>query len=341
MLATSISMPSASRGRGVASLIGLGLFALAISLLRYAIDRSPEGVISLAWPDPAWADFRQNAILSGLIVGGGLGLAGALLQSLLRNPLASPYLLGVSSGAGLGVMAAMAIGASAGMMSAARVDWSMPAMLGAVGALALVLALGRRNGWPDPVTVLLAGVVVATICAGGMMLLQHLVPMDVRGRFLTWMMGTLPEITSGMQLLLSGVVVLAGLIAALLMARWLDISLLGDDEARTLGVPVEAMRLALLIVAGMMTAVTVALAGPIGFIGLIAPHVARRLAGHHHVVFLIGSLLVGVILVIGADSIRQVIDLGTGRLPIGVLTILVGGPMFLWLLRREVHSREG
>ena len=125
------------------------------------------------------------------------------------------------------------------------------------------------------------------------------------------------------------------------MARWLDISLLGDDEARTLGVPVEAMRLALLIVAGMMTAVTVALAGPIGFIGLIAPHVARRLAGHHHVVFLIGSLLVGVILVIGADSIRQVIDLGTGRLPIGVLTILVGGPMFLWLLRREVHSREG
>ena len=341
MTTVAASIPNTSTSRGLSSLIGLGLIALGICMLRYAIDRSPEGVISLAWPDPAWAGFRQNAILSGLIVGSGLGLAGALLQSLLRNPLASPYLLGVSSGAGLGVMAAMAIGASAGMMSAARFDWSMPAMIGAVGALAVVLALGRRHGWPDPVTVLLAGVVVATICAGGMMLLQHLVPMDVRGRFLTWMMGTLPEITSAMQLLLSGVVIIGGLAAALLMSRWLDISLLGDDEARTLGVPVEVMRLVLLIVAGMMTAVTVALAGPIGFVGLIAPHVARRLVGHHHVVFLLASVLVGVILIVAADAVRQVIDLGTGRLPIGVLTILVGGPMFLWLLRREVHSREG
>ncbi|MDG2424614.1 MAG: iron ABC transporter permease [Phycisphaerales bacterium] len=340
MAATSITVHGPHASRTVLPLIALLLLAVGICVLRYAIDRAPGGGVTLAWPEADWAVFRRTSIFAGLIVGGGLGLAGGLMQSLLRNPLASPYLLGVSSGAGLGVMAAMAIAASAGMVSAATVDWSVPAMLGAIGALVVVLALGRRNGWPDPVTVLLSGVVVATICAGGMMLLQHMVPMDVRGRFLTWMMGTLPEIASSPQLILAGVVVLGGIVASVMMSGWLDASLLGDDEARTLGVPIGPLRLVLLGVAGMVTAVTVAMAGPIGFVGLIAPHVARRTVGHSHVVLLPATVLVGVVIVVGADAARQAIDLGSGRLPIGVLTILAGGPVFLWLLRREVRSLE-
>ncbi len=337
---SSIAVSAPAARRPVLPMIVLGLLAIGMCVLRYAIDRVPGGAVSLAWPEPDWAMFRRTSIFAGIIVGGGLGLAGALMQSLLRNPLASPYILGVSSGAGLGVMAAMAIAASAGLASAATVDWSIPAMIGAIAALVLVLALGRRNGWPDPVTVLLAGVVVATICAGGMMLLQHLVPMDVRGRFLTWMMGTLPEIASASQLILAGVVVLAGIVVSLLAGAWLDASLLGDDEARTLGVPIGPLRLGLLAVAGMVTAVTVAIAGPIGFVGLIAPHVARRTVGPMHRVFLPATVLVGIVIVVGADAARQAIDLRSGRLPIGVLTILAGGPVFLWLLRREVRSLE-
>ncbi|MCH2134373.1 MAG: iron ABC transporter permease [Phycisphaerales bacterium] len=338
MLAASIPASARAARRRWWPLVILAVLAAAVCILRYAIDRAPGGSVSLAWPEPAWAGFRRTAIFTGVIVGGGLGLAGALLQTLLRNPLASPYLLGVSSGAGLGVMAAMAIAASAGMASAGSVDWSIPAMLGAVAALAIVLSLGRRNGWPDPVTVLLTGVVVATIAAGGMMLLQHLVPMDVRGRFLTWMMGTLPEIASTWQLILAGTVVAGGIVVAMLLCRWLDTSMLGDDEAIALGVPIGPMRLVLLVVAGMVTAVTVSLAGPIGFVGLIAPHAARRVVGHHHASSVPAAVLCGVILIVGADAARQAIDLGTGRLPIGVLTILAGGPLFLWLLRREVRG---
>ena len=172
------------------------------------------------------------------------------------------------------------------------------------------------------------------------MLLQHLVPLDVRGRFLTWMMGTLPELASSGQLVLSGLVIVAGFVVAWLMHAGLDLSLLGDDEARSLGVRIERVRLILLIIAGVLTATTVALAGPIGFVGLIAPHVARRLVGAHHAWLLPAAALSGAVLIIAADSARQLIDLGTGRLPIGVLTILVGGPMFLWLLRREIRRDE-
>jgi iron complex transport system permease protein len=323
-------------------LLLLLLAAVGVCLLRYAIDRTPAGRLSLAWPEPDWASFRRTAMWCGVVVGGGLGLAGVLLQTLLRNPLASPYLLGVSSGAGLGVMAAMAIAAGTGAVSGiGGMDWSIPAMIGAMAALVIVLLLGRRGGWPDPVTMLLVGVVVATICAGGMMLLQHLVPLDVRGRFLSWVMGTIPEQIGGFQLVLAGLVVLLGLIASVLMSRWLDVSLLGDDEARSLGIPVGPMRLGVLTLAGMVTAVTVAIAGPIGFVGLIAPHLARRLVGPAHGVLIPASVLCGGVLVVGADAIRQAIDLGTGRLPVGVLTILAGGPIFLWLLRREVGSHAG
>lgn len=336
----SITTSSLRSRRTILPLAILVLLAAALCVLRYAVDRSPEGQVSLSWPAAEWADFRLTAILASTIVGAGLGMAGALMQSLLRNPLASPYLLGVSSGAGLGVMAAMAIAASAGLASAATIDWSLPAMIGAVVALFIVLALGRRNGWPDPITVLLAGVVVATICAGGMMLLQHMVPMDVRGRFLTWMMGTVPEVMNRGQLIMAGVAVLLGIVCSLLMSHWLNASLLGDDEAQSLGVPIGPMRLVLLCLAGIMTAVTVAIAGPIGFVGLISPHLARRMVGPDHHVFLPASMLAGIMVVVGADTARQVIDLGTGRLPIGVLTILAGGPIFLLLLRREVRSDE-
>lgn len=340
MVAETITTRPTGPRRSMVPMIVLVVLAAALCMLRYAIDRSPDGQVSLAWPKSEWASFRLTAILASIIVGAGLGISGALMQSLLRNPLASPYLLGVSSGAGLGVMVAMAIAASAGLASAATIDWSLPAMIGAVCSLFIVLALGRRNGWPDPITVLLAGVVVATICSGGMMLLQHMVPMDVRGRFLTWMMGTVPEVMSRPQLLLAGLAILIGVACSMSMGHWLNASLLGDDEAQSLGVPIGMMRLVLLSLAGIMTAVTVAIAGPIGFVGLISPHLARRVVGPNHHVFLPASMLAGIMVVVGADAARQAIDLGTGRLPIGVLTILAGGPIFLLLLRQEVRLDE-
>ena len=290
--------------------------------------------MSLSWPAAEWAGFRLTAILASTIVGAGLGMAGALMQSLLRNPLASPYLLGVSSGAGLGVMAAMAIAASAGLASAATIDWSLPAMIGAVVALfssCWHLVVETAGRIPSPFFWLVSWW-RPSVPEG--MIFQHMVPMDVRGRFLTWMMGTVPEVMNRGQLIMAGVAVLLGIVCSLLMSHWLNASLLGDDEAQSLGVPIGPMRLVLLCLAGIMTAVTVAIAGPIGFVGLISPHLARRMVGPDHHVFLPASMLAGIMVVVGADTARQVIDLGTGRLPIGVLTILAGGPIFLLLLRR-------
>jgi len=310
--------------------------ALAVIILRLLIDRDPQDQsLGLAWPDPAWSSFRVTAIWAGILVGASLALSGTLLQAALRNPLAAPSVLGVSSGAGLGVMLALYLG---WRMGVGDVPWGIAAGGGAAVSLVIVLALGRRGQWPDPISTILAGVIVATMCGAGMVLLQGLVPDGLRGRFLAWALGTLPEHTPPGSFELMGLLLVISLSVAAAWHGRLDALLLDDATATTIGASPGATRLWCLVTAGVLTAVCVSVCGPIAFVGLVAPHAARVLLGASHRQLVPAAMLAGVILIVGADVARQAIDFGSGRLPVGVLTTLVGGPLFLILLRRGSGS---
>jgi len=309
----------------------LGLLATT-ALLRLTVDHPPSGGLGLAWPEPGWARYRWTALAVGLAAGGGLGLAGLLLQSLLRNPLASPYVLGASSGAGLGVMLSLYAAWRAGVGGLGPVATAPAALAGGLGALGLVLLLSGVRGRFDPLTLLLVGVVVSTLCGAGILLVQHLVPTGLRGEFLTWLMGHVPQAADPGAVLLAGLVTLAALAIAMALARPLDAGALGEDEARSLGVPVTGLRLAGFLLAGLLTAAAVSLTGPVGFVGLIAPHVARALVGPHHRWAAPASTAAGALLLVGADVLGQAWRPGGGQVPPGVFTALAGGPVFLAIL---------
>ena len=301
-------------------------------IARLMITRSTSGELALAWPEASYIGYRLVPMFAAIIVGSALGVSGMGLQVLLRNPLASPWILGLSSGAGLGVMASMLIAYYRGV--GFPEGETIGAIAGAVFALFAVYLLSRGRGGLDPVTMVLVGVVVSVICGAGIMVLQHLVPMGLRGSFTTWLMGSLPETMSYIRLgVLGGVVG----ICTLLLAWWgpsLDAACLSDDEATSVGVHLPSLRFRLFLVSSILAAIGVIIAGPIAFVGLIAPHGARILLRTNHRMLAVGSATVGALLLVGADDLRQLIDLGTGRLPVGILTSGLGGIVFLLLLLR-------
>jgi iron complex transport system permease protein len=314
---------------GLAALVAA---AMGLALLRIMIYRDPiADQFEFGWPDEVFWPFRWTPVVVGIIVGSSLAVAGVMLQALLRNPLAEPFILGISSGASLGVMAAMyaTYAFQAEMWGGAR---SMPAIFGGLLTLAVVYLLGQRRGLLDPISLVLVGVIVSAICGAGIMFFQHLVPTGLSGEFTLWLMGDIPQAIDRGPLIAAGAVSLGGLIIGVLLGRAMDAATLGDDESRSIGLSVGPLRLVMFVLAGIMAAVTVSLAGPIGFVGLIGPHAARLLLGPRHAPLIIGAALCGIILVIGADLARQALDLGGGRMPIGIFTALIGGPAFIWLL---------
>lgn len=319
--------------RGFAILLA---FLVVGALLRVAVGPvAVDGGIALRLGVPSGEvlSLRGLSVLSALVVGAALGLSGLSLQTLLRNPLASPFVLGISSGAGFGVACVLVLG----YLFAWGGNWvgeAFGAVTGAAVALAIVSRFGRGGDGHDPTTLVLAGVILGSIFSAGTVLAEHLVPHGLRGDLLSWMAGRLPEIPDrGILGLVAAVVVLAWLSLAA-RARALDVSMLSDDEARSSGVMLAGLRGNLFWTGGILAGVAVAYAGPIGFVGLVGPHLARRLLGPHHAALVPGSALAGAALLVTADAARQVIDLGSGRLPVGVLTALAGGPAFLWLLRK-------
>lgn len=316
--------------RGLAILAALALIAAA---LRILIDRDNDGVISLAWPRPDYAWVRWTALAVGVTVGAGLSTSGVLLQALLRNPLASPFILGITAGAGLGVMTALYLAHVAGVDSTWTATSVGPALIGALAVMGVVYMLAQRRGWIDPVSLVLVGVIVSAVCGALIMLLQHLVPSGLHGEITRWMMGRIPESTPTSSLVIAGGLSSGGVVIATVMGRSMDAATLGDDEARSVGLSLGPLRVWMFLLAGALTAGAVALCGPIGFVGLVAPHAARLVLGPHHTPLVLGAALAGVILVVGADVARQAIDLNGGRMPIGVFTALIGGPAFIWLLR--------
>lgn len=325
-----------ARRRGVA-MATLVLVVLAAAGLRLSIGRVWEDGgwrLELAWPSTQVAGFRLAAVAVASTVGVALATSGLLLQTLLRNPLASPFVLGLSSGATLGIAVAMLAATTLGLGVVGGLGSVVPAFAGAIATLAVVSIAGRRRQGLDPLTLVLAGVVISSICGALLMLVNHLLPPGARGDLVAWTMGRIDEQPEPWLL---GATAAAGLAAVALATSGsarLDVAMLGDDEARSIGVALGPLRWSMLLGAGLLAALAVAIAGPIAFVGLVAPHLARLLVGAGHRRLVATSALAGAALLLVADVARQPIDLGAGRLPIGVLTALIGGPVFLSLLRR-------
>ncbi len=329
-------MSGAAAKRRVAGFAVLAALAILAALLRILIERRLDGTVTLSFPEQDWAAVRWTALAVAAIVGASLATSGVLLQALLRNPLASPFILGVSAGAGLGVMTAMyvahATGARWGATGTPAGSDMIPALAGALVVLGAVYLLSQRRGGLDPVTLVLTGVILSAMCGALIMFLQHLVPMGLHGEITRWMMGRIPEAAAPSALAASGAVAAIGIAVGMGMGRAMDAATLGDDEARSVGLSLGPLRLWMFALAGALTASAVALCGPIGFVGLVAPHAARLVIGPRHTALVAGAALAGIFLVVGADVGRQAIQLGAGRMPIGVFTALVGGPAFIWLL---------
>ncbi|MEN0020512.1 MAG: iron ABC transporter permease [Planctomycetota bacterium] len=325
---------NADRTRAAVTIGGAVLLLLLVAAWRLLAGPT------FGWPDdPAARDLRLDRLLAGSVAGGGLAVAGVLLQSLLRNPLASPDLLGVSAGASFAAMLSVAIGYwSAGQIQPQSLAQGPAALAGAFAAMGLVYALGSRRGLIDPTSMILIGVIVAVIAGAGIVTVQHLLPSrgQLTGR---WLVGAIDPEIEAIDVALPAALLLGATMWAAISGRAFDAMALGEDDAAASGVRLGAVRSGQFIAAGVLTAASVWLAGPLGFVGLVAPHLVRLAAGPAHRWLVVGSAIVGAALVVAADAAVASLTLPTGRLPIGVLTSLIGGPVFLWMLL-EQRSRN-
>ena len=287
---------------------------------------------------------RLPRVLLGALVGAALAAAGVALQALLRNPLAEPFVLGVSGGAALGGTAALAAAAAVGPSSAlgaavgSGTSVALGASVGAAASTALVFALGRIGGRLVPEAALLVGVVFNAFAAGVITVVKVMVPPEEAARLLYWLMGAVGYATPGT---LAAGALLVGVAVAVLVAASAQLNLLslGDDEASSLGVEVGRSRGAVFLAASLATGAAVALAGLVGFVGLIVPHLLRRVFGPDHRVLLPASVFFGAAFLVLADAAARLAFLPLGsEPPVGALTALLGGPLFLWLLRRTERS---
>jgi iron complex transport system permease protein len=317
---------------------GTLLGALVVSILA-AAALGPvhiDWTRALAWQGPATPDSvilfqtRIPRILLAAVVGGALATAGAALQALLRNPLADPHLLGVSSGAALAGVCAMVLHP---VVLGETVIVPVAAFLGALASTWIVFQLARVGGRLDAYTLLLIGVIYNAFAGALLMFINAVVDFYQAHGILFWLMGSL--VTRDYRLVAAlGAYTLVGLVVLVFRARDLDRLSLGDDRAAELGVSVARARLVIFIAASMLVGAVVSVSGMIGFVGLVVPHLVRLAVGADHRLVLPATYLVGAIFLIWADTIARTL-FGATEIPVGVVTALCGAPFFTYLLRRE------
>ena len=268
-------------------------------------------------------------VLAGL-VGMGLSLAGVGFQGILLNPLAEPFTLGVAAGAALGASLALSLGLGGALWGSLGLV-PLLALLGAALALALVLALGTMAGGFQHGTLILAGVIVSAFLSSLISLVKFLYA-DSLSSIVFWIMGSLSA-RGWTHVFFALPYILVGGLILLVYARELNLLTLGDAPAQQLGLAVNRVRLILLVAASLITAGAVAVSGIIGFVGLIVPHLARLLVGPDHRRVLPAAALIGAVLLIAADTLARVILPYGQELPVGIITALLGGPFFCYLLK--------
>ncbi|MBK8572053.1 MAG: iron ABC transporter permease [Holophagaceae bacterium] len=275
-------------------------------------------------------DFRLPRALVGLAVGAALGASGVVMQAFFRNPLASPGLLGVSSGGALGAVAVLATGPLFGF--AAATMWALPlaSVVGAFAATGMVLMLAQRGAGTE--RLLLSGVALNALLGAGTSFLLTTTAghFEVNAQILFWLMGGL-ESRSWEHVWMGVPAILVACLLLLPLGRAMDLLSLGEQSAQSLGVDVRRLRRQLIVLSTILTALATAVAGIVGFVGLVVPHILRLAFGPDHRRLLPYSMLGGAIFLLACDLVTRTFPLG---LRLGVVTALIGGPFFLWLLRR-------
>lgn len=342
-------------GTGAGALIALLAFVLAVSML-VAIGLGSASVHPADTARFLWASvtngtvavedatryqiiwqIRTPRVLLAAVVGAGLSVVGAVVQALVRNSLADPYILGVSSGASVGAVAVSLFGALAGLGIYAV---SAGAFLGALGATVLVYAIAYRRMGVTPLRLVLTGVALAFGFQAVMSVLIYFAPgSEATSTVLFWTMGSFGAATWGSLPVVAAISV-AGGVLLFRYSRVLDIMSLGDETAASLGVDTAGARRGLFATTAVMTGAMVAVSGTIGFVGLIVPHVIRMVAGAGHARLLLIAPFAGAILTVWVDLLARTV-VAPRELPLGALTALVGVPVFILLMRRRSYVFGG
>lgn len=343
---------SASSGRyalvlcGMVALIGVaGLLGVMIGSVT--IPAGTAASILLHWlsggllMEPDWrqayeiiiVETRIPRVILAAVVGASLGVAGMVIQAIVRNPLAGPSILGVSSGAATGAVIVMRFG----LIGLGAFTLHIAAFFGALAALSVVFWIARTGGQMTATRLVLAGIAVSAVLSALTSLLVLTSPdPQLAARVLFWTLGGF----GGAQWKLLPIPVVAlviGLGIMLVQARRLNLLMAGDESAVALGLDVERFRRAMFVLTAALTGITVAVSGVIGFVGLIMPHIVRLLVGADHRKALPAVALLGASFTIAADLVARSI-IAPLELPVGIVTALVGGPFFIWLLRRDAQS---
>jgi len=310
------------------SLYGLGRDLLSL-LLRHTNTLSTDyGMIVL--------DIRLPRILLAIVVGASLSVAGTSFQALLRNPLADPYVLGVSSGAALGAIIALVVEGHLSLTpEMAGVITPLGAFVGAALTIAAVYLLGRREGQIDSSTLLLGGIISTSFLSAVIMFLMTTLPSNNLRGTAFWLMGDLstPQPRSLLYLLAFGFLAATGAIYT--TSSDLNLLLAGEKEAMHLGVDVPRVRIVVYLAASILTGLAVAASGVIGYVGLLVPHVMRLIFGSDHRMLLPAAALGGAIALVIADTLARTVASPTD-LPVGAMTAMAGAPLFIYLLRRRL-----
>lgn len=281
-------------------------------------------------------EIRFPRVLLGAICGAGLAICGVLMQCVTKNPIAEPYILGISSGASCGAVAVLVLGGIFGIHSL-----QTGAFLGSILSGVLVFAIGTQMGKTSSTTrLVLSGMAISTIFAALTNLLIYSAKNSNQAKTaLFWTIGSLGGAKWDV-LLFPFIILILVMIIAIIMSKSLDILLLGDDSAIILGINIKLIKTVILILATLLTSALVAITGAIGFIGLVVPHICRTICGSDHKKLIVLSALIGAIFLIGSDIAARGL-FPPIEIPIGIITSLVGGPFFLYLISKKNYSFGG
>ncbi|UFU06460.1 FecCD family ABC transporter permease [Ruania halotolerans] len=293
-----------------------------------------DGSLTVLQDQAVWQFRLPRALLAGL-AGAGLSLAGALMQVTVRNPLAEPYILGVSSGASVGAVLVIVLGSAA----VGGLSLNVAAFAGALVACVCVAALARKDGALSPTRMILSGVALGTLFSAVTSYLTISTDAQNVVSVLFFLLGSVSAATMS-SLIGPAVALVVGCVVAALLARSLNALMTGDESAVSLGVDAARLRAILLVVASLLTGSVVSVAGGIGFVGLVVPHIARIAVGADHRRMLPVAVLGGAVFLMAADLLARTVAAPT-EIPLGILTAFVGAPFFLWLMRRSGAERAG
>ena len=300
--------------------------------LRQALDSS---IINNPQANILFGIRLPRILLAGLI-GGALAGAGVVFQAILRNPLADPYVLGISSGAALGAATGVLLNAQYSLLGFNAM--TVCAFIGALATIFFVYAIAQSYGRVITHSLLLTGVIINYVFAAVIMLITSVIDFTKARDIIFWLMGNLGKIEySYSTILMSGIYIFVGAAVLLWCSRDLNILSLGESSASQLGVEVERLKKIVFFATSLITAAAVAEGGPIGFVGLIIPHAVRMLFGPDHRLLFPAAFLGGGIFLILTDTVARIGVRGS-EIPVGVITALCGGPLFILLLRRQIRK---